>query len=93
MRLVSLAIAAWILLAPTARADETPCAEDVRRICERLTTTTGGSFWSQFRDPQDDAFDTSQWLASKTGFLPVPIARDPEEWAFYFTVGNAWLGI
>lgn len=68
-----LASSAWADEPPAPRAHEAPCAEDVRRTCERLAATSGGSFWSQFRDPQDGAFDTSQWLASKTGFLPVPI--------------------
>lgn len=28
-------------------------------------------FWDQFADDQDGMFDTSEWLASKTGFLPI----------------------
>ena len=68
-----LGIVGLLLCASTARADDMPCAEDVRRVCERLAAPTDGSFWSQFRDPQDGAFDVSQWLEKKTGFLPVPI--------------------
>ncbi len=29
--------------------------------------------WSRFIDPEDGQFDTSDWLLSKRGFLPVPI--------------------
>ena len=28
---------------------------------------------SRFEDPSDGQFDTSEWLGSKSGFLPVPI--------------------
>ena len=120
MRLAVLGFLVFLFLGSSAWADEAPRAEDVRRVCERLTTTTGFSFWSQFRDPQDGALDVSEWLASKTGFLPVPIiitepavglgggfryllaralglrmgmdiARGPEDWAFYISVGSGWL--
>src|SRR5213076_2985878 len=29
--------------------------------------------WAQFRDPEDGAFDASEWLLDRKGFLPVPI--------------------
>ncbi len=36
---------------------------------------SSGTSWAQvsFIDPEDGKFDTSQWLATRTGFLPVPI--------------------
>ena len=34
---------------------------------------TASSFFSQFIDPEDGKFDTSNWLIDKKGFLPVPI--------------------
>ncbi len=34
---------------------------------------SGNSFFSQFVDPRDGKFDMSQWLAGRTGFLPIPI--------------------
>jgi hypothetical protein len=35
-------------------------------------------FFSQFIDPKDGKLDTSQWLATSTGFLPIPIfVSDP----------------
>ncbi len=37
-----------------------------------------GSFFDQFIDPKDGKLDTSQWLAGRTGFLPIPlIISDP----------------
>jgi hypothetical protein len=38
-----------------------------------VTPASGNSFFSQFADPKDGKLDTSQWLAGKTGFLPIPI--------------------
>ena len=38
-----------------------------------VTPASGKSFFSQFADPKDGKLDTSQWLAGKTGFLPIPI--------------------
>jgi hypothetical protein len=36
------------------------------------------SFFDQFIDPKDGKLDASQWLAGRTGFLPVPIViSDP----------------
>jgi len=36
------------------------------------------SFFDQFIDPKDGKLDVSQWLAGRTGFLPVPIViSDP----------------
>lgn len=36
------------------------------------------SFFDQFIDPRDGKLDASQWLAGRTGFLPVPIViSDP----------------
>ena len=36
------------------------------------------SFFSQFKDPKDGAFDTSKFLLKRKGFLPVPIlVSDP----------------
>jgi len=36
------------------------------------------SFFDQFIDPKDGKLDTSQWLAGRTGFLPIPIVvSDP----------------
>ena len=32
-----------------------------------------GSFFDQFVDPKDGNLDMSQWLAGRTGFLPIPI--------------------
>lgn len=32
-----------------------------------------GSFWDRFIDPEDGMFDTSEWLLTHRGFLPVPI--------------------
>jgi len=32
-----------------------------------------GGFLDRFIDPRDGYFDTSEWLATRTGFLPVPI--------------------
>src|SRR5204862_3686398 len=29
--------------------------------------------WAQFRDPQDGAFDASEFVLDRKGFLPVPI--------------------
>ena len=37
------------------------------------TSAFGSSFWDQFKDPKDGAFDSSQWLVDRSGFLPVPI--------------------
>ena len=37
------------------------------------TSAAADSFFDQFIDPQDGQLDISQMLASKTGFLPVPI--------------------
>lgn len=34
---------------------------------------SGNSFFSQFVDPKDGNLDMSQWLAGRTGFLPIPI--------------------
>ena len=31
------------------------------------------SFFENFADPKDGMFDASQWLAGKSGFLPVPL--------------------
>ena len=30
-------------------------------------------FFDRFKDPKDGAFDTSEWLIERSGFLPVPI--------------------
>ena len=38
-----------------------------------VTPASGNSFFSQFVDPKDGNLDMSQWLAGKTGFLPIPI--------------------
>jgi hypothetical protein len=39
---------------------------------------SANDFFSQFMDPKDGKLDTSQWLASSTGFLPIPIfVSDP----------------
>ena len=51
-------------------------------LCATLLFVTGsaaaGSFFEQMIDPQDGKLDISQMLASKTGFLPVPlIISDP----------------
>jgi len=36
------------------------------------------SLFDQFIDPKDGKLDTSQWLAGRTGFLPIPIVvSDP----------------
>jgi hypothetical protein len=37
------------------------------------TPVFGQSFFDQFKDPKDGAFDTSHWLLESKGFLPVPI--------------------
>ena len=34
---------------------------------------SGNSFFSRFIDPKDGKLDASQWLAGRTGFLPIPI--------------------
>jgi len=41
-------------------------------ICLVATTASAGVF-DNFKDPEDGKFDTSEWLASAHGFLPVPI--------------------
>jgi hypothetical protein len=38
-----------------------------------VTPASGNSFFSQFVDPKDGNLDMSQWLAGKTGVLPIPI--------------------
>jgi hypothetical protein len=39
---------------------------------------SGGSFFSQFIDSKDGKLDTSQWRATGTGFLTIPIiVSDP----------------
>ncbi len=39
---------------------------------------SANSFFGQFIDPKDGKLDTSQWLATSTGFLPIPIfVSDP----------------
>jgi hypothetical protein len=41
-------------------------------------TSLATSFFDQFIDPNDGKLDASQWLAGRTGFLPVPIViSDP----------------
>ena len=37
------------------------------------TPGSANSFYSQFVDPKDGNLDMSQWLAGRTGFLPIPI--------------------
>lgn len=34
---------------------------------------TAASFWDRFIDPEDGMFDTSEWLLTHHGFLPIPI--------------------
>jgi len=51
--------------APTAAAAPADAEED-------------GSFWDYFEDEEDGAFDVSDWLATKSGFLPlVTIITEP----------------
>ena len=38
-----------------------------------VTPASGNSFFSQFVDSKDGNLDMSQWLAGRTGFLPIPI--------------------
>ena len=35
-----------------------------------------GGFLEGFRDPEDGAFDLSDWLINKRGFLPIPITTN-----------------
>ena len=37
------------------------------------STVWAGSFTDRFIDPEDGMFDTSEWLLTHRGFLPVPI--------------------
>ena len=37
------------------------------------SSASANSFFEQFIDPEDGKFDTSHWILSKKGFLPVPI--------------------
>jgi len=50
----------------------------MRRLCLLAALICSSSVWAQddkkiFRDPQDGAFDASEFLLDKKGFLPVPI--------------------
>ena len=38
-----------------------------------MHSACANSFFDQFFDPLDGQFDTSDWLQSNSGFLPVPI--------------------
>ena len=43
-----------------------------------VNPASGNSFFSQFVDSRDGKLDMSQWLAGRTGFLPIPIViSDP----------------
>ena len=38
-----------------------------------FTPIAAEAFLDTFKDPKDGAFDTSNWLSQRTGFLPVPL--------------------
>jgi len=70
----SVLTAAWIILCcltvAVAQQTNAPAARDSEQA---LDQDSEQGFLSGFRDPEDGAFDLSDWLINKRGFLPVPI--------------------
>lgn len=73
------AIAAALLLAMAdAGAAEAATPEAATEVAAMLadavgTAEEGGKEQGVFRDPDDGAFDLSEWLLDRKGFLPVPV--------------------
>ena len=64
----------WIRRHPSAWSSLRSLTATFIALCLAAPVAMGaGSFRDQFMDEQDGWFDTSDWLATQHGFLPVPI--------------------